>query len=187
MSGPSDKPKEAVQPRWGLCIETFVLMLMYLALNSALNIMNRYALGIYGFTFPILLTICHMMFAFILLLPFMMVSKDFNPRKTLSKQYKGLLCIGVFAALNISLNNLSLVHISLSLNQVIRYRTFPDVENRLLVLQLLKVMCLGEALSAYKSTSSLPWTSAFGKYNTIRKLIMEQTCSQQQAKEKISW
>ncbi|BDA45945.1 probable sugar phosphate/phosphate translocator At1g12500 [Coccomyxa sp. Obi] len=41
-------------------------------------------------------------------------------RATLSRQYKGLLCIGVFMALNVSLNNLSLVQISLSLNQVIR-------------------------------------------------------------------
>lgn len=82
--------------------------------------MNRYALGIYGFTFPILLTICHMMFAFVVLLPIMVASTKMQHRATLSRQYKGLICIGVFMALNVSLNNLSLVQISLSLNQVIR-------------------------------------------------------------------
>jgi hypothetical protein len=120
MSSPSDKPKEVVQPRWRHFLEYMVLILMYLSLNSSLNIMNRWALGIYGFTFPILLTICHMMFAFAILLPVMMASRKFNHKATLTRQYKGLICIGVFMALNVSLNNLSLVHISLSLNQVIR-------------------------------------------------------------------
>ena len=41
-------------------------------------------------------------------------------RATLRKQWKGLLAIGAFMALNIALNNLSLVEITLSLNQVIR-------------------------------------------------------------------
>ena len=41
-------------------------------------------------------------------------------RATLHKQWKGLMAIGAFMALNIALNNLSLVEITLSLNQVIR-------------------------------------------------------------------
>ena len=101
-------------------MEFSVLILLYLCLNSTLNIMNRWALGIYGFTFPILLTICHMMFAFVVLLPVMAANTKLQHKATLKRQYKGLICIGVFMALNVSLNNLSLVQISLSLNQVIR-------------------------------------------------------------------
>ena len=106
-------------------MEFSILILAYLCLNSTLNIMNRWALGIYGFTFPILLTICHMMFAFIVLLPVMVANTKLQHKATLKRQYKGLVCIGVFMALNVSLNNLSLVQISLSLNQVIRCEADP--------------------------------------------------------------
>ena len=119
MQSPVDRQKEG--PRWKSVTEFAVLILLYLFLNSTLNIMNRWALGIYGFTFPILLTICHMMFAFVVLLPVMVANTKLQHKSTLKRQYKGLICIGVFMALNVSLNNLSLVQISLSLNQVIRY------------------------------------------------------------------
>lgn len=119
MQSPVDRQKEG--PRWKRVMEFAVLILLYLFLNSTLNIMNRWALGIYGFTFPILLTICHMMFAFVVLLPVMVANTKMQHKATLKRQYKGLFCIGVFMALNVSLNNLSLVQISLSLNQVIRY------------------------------------------------------------------
>jgi hypothetical protein len=119
MTSPLDKPK-AGAARCQHYLEFTALVLMYLTLNSTLNIMNRWALGIYGFSFPILLTICHMMFGFAALLPVMVANKKLQHRETLTRQYRGLICIGVFMALNVSLNNLSLVQISLSLNQVIR-------------------------------------------------------------------
>lgn len=119
MSSPLDKPSKE-GPRWKSVMEFSILILLYLSLNSTLNIMNRWALGIYGFTFPILLTICHMMFAFLVLMPVMVANTKLQHKATLKRQYKGLICIGVFMALNVSLNNLSLVQISLSLNQVIR-------------------------------------------------------------------
>lgn len=124
MRSPSDKPNsptEVGQAIWRPCTEYIILIGLYLSLNSIMNIMNKWALGIYGFTFPILLTICHMLFAFVVLLPVMVASTQMQHRATLSRQYKGLICIGIFMALNISLNNLSLVQISLSLNQVMRY------------------------------------------------------------------
>jgi hypothetical protein len=67
------------------------------------------------------MTVAHMVFSFIVLAPVMM----FEPFRslhvaTVQKQWKGLACIGGFMAINIALNNLSLVEISLSLNQVIR-------------------------------------------------------------------
>ena len=101
-------------------------------------------LGVHGFAFPLLLTSCHMGFSFLILLPFMLrepfVGKH---RATLAQQWKGLVAIGepaqsviaaimlwsvcpsaqlagLFMAANISLNNISLVFITLSLNQVIR-------------------------------------------------------------------
>lgn len=94
----------------------------YLTLNSTLNLMNKWLLGIYGFQFPLLLTSCHMLFSFLILLPFMLTS----PFKalhlpTLRKQWKGIIGIGLFMAVNIAFNNLSLVSITLSLNQVIRH------------------------------------------------------------------
>ena len=67
------------------------------------------------------MTVAHMLFSFIVLAPFMMMEPFKSQHKTtLQKQWKGLLCIGAFMALNIALNNLSLVEITLSLNQVIR-------------------------------------------------------------------
>jgi hypothetical protein len=62
-----------------------------------------------------------MSFSFIVLSPFALrIPWDIH-QKTLAKQWKGLLYIGSFMALNIALNNISLLDISLSLNQVIRY------------------------------------------------------------------
>lgn len=42
-------------------------------------------------------------------------------RKSIEKQWKGLVAIGVLMAANIALNNSSLVNMSLSLNQIIRW------------------------------------------------------------------
>ena len=119
MGGPSDKGV-AGATKCQHFLEYAILIVLYLTLNSSLNIMNRWALGIYGFSFPILLTICHMMFGFSVLLPVMVANRKLQHIETLARQWRGLLCIGVFMALNVSLNNLSLVQISLSLNQVIR-------------------------------------------------------------------
>ena len=62
-----------------------------------------------------------MAFSFSVLLP-VMLREPYKSKHvaTLQKQWKGLVAIGVYMAANISLNNLSLVLITLSLNQVIR-------------------------------------------------------------------
>ena len=95
-----------------------LLTAAYLGLNSTLKLTNKWALGVYGFTFPLLLTTCHMAFSFCVLLPFMLReplrSKHIS---TLEKQWKGLVSISLYMAANISL---SLVLMTLSLNQVIR-------------------------------------------------------------------
>jgi len=61
-----------------------------------------------------------MAFSFIVLSPFALAMDMDVHIKTLQKQWKGILYIGAFMALNIALNNLSLLDISLSLNQIIR-------------------------------------------------------------------
>lgn len=94
---------------------------VYLLLNSTLNILNRWTLGVYGFRFPIFLTVCHMMFSSFVLAPVMALPTFWKLHpQTLARQWKGLLYIGAFLAANISLNNFSLVHITLALNQIIR-------------------------------------------------------------------
>ena len=67
------------------------------------------------------MTVSHMASTFAMLSPIMMLpSFRVLHWPTLQKQWKGILFIGAFLSLNIALNNISLVEISLSLNQVIR-------------------------------------------------------------------
>ena len=47
-----------------------VLLFLYLTLNSVLNLTNKWALS--WFSFPLLLTACHMAFSFVFLLPIML-------------------------------------------------------------------------------------------------------------------
>lgn len=126
--------------------------------------MNKWALGLYGFRFPFLLTSCepvwspsepgggcstsctclalprsahraartithrcalhhiagHMAFSFLVLAPIAMRESWESHRRTLEKQWRGVAYIGSFMALNIALNNISLLDISLTLNQIIR-------------------------------------------------------------------
>ena len=81
---------------------------------------RRYALGVYGFRFPFVLTSAHMLFGFLALLPYHLSHNWEAHKAKLRQQWRGLAAIGAFLATGISLNNISLVYISLSLNQVIR-------------------------------------------------------------------
>jgi hypothetical protein len=104
----------------GLLIKLVVLT-FYLGLNISLNMLNKWVLSHYGFRFPLLMSLCHMAFSFFTLAPIMLL-KSFREQHTatLQKQWLGLLGVGIFFAVNIGFNNVSLVSISLSLNQVIR-------------------------------------------------------------------
>ena len=94
-------------------------------LNSLLVCLRQCAVSAPGFSFPLFMTMGHLVFSFVVLAPFM-VAKPFISlhHATLRKQWKGVMCIGACMALNIALNNLSLVEITLSLNQVIRWACF---------------------------------------------------------------
>lgn len=61
-----------------------------------------------------------MAFSFIVLAPLALRTPFEVHQRTLQKQWRGIVYIGCFMALNIALNNISLLDISLSLNQVIR-------------------------------------------------------------------
>ena len=96
---------------------------VYLLLNTGLNMTNRYVLGIYGFSFPMLLTMSHLCFSFIALSgPVLLKWTSSSVQRTSwRKQWRGLALVGTFMAMNIGLNNVSLVRLPLSLNQVLRY------------------------------------------------------------------
>lgn len=100
------------------------LVAIYLTLNSVLNLTNKWVLSSdtgYGFSFPLLLTSCHMAFSFLALLPMMLApARRAVHAESLGKQWRGLVAVGMFMALNVSLNNTSLVWLALSVNQVIR-------------------------------------------------------------------
>lgn len=105
-----------LQPRSaGLC-------LLYIVLNAALNFLNRWALGVHGFTFPLALTGAHMLLNPVLLLP-VMLAKGLSWQAfslTLRAQWRGIVIVGLLNGVQIALNNSSLVVMELSLNQVVR-------------------------------------------------------------------
>jgi len=101
---------------------TIILVILYLVLNSSLNLLNRYTLGHAGFSFPILLTCAHLSFSVLALSPIMLANKAYRDShaEILQKVKNGVVKIGLFMSLNIAMNNASLVSMPLSLNQVIR-------------------------------------------------------------------
>lgn len=97
------------------------LVCLYLGLNSFLNLFNRWALGIYGFKFPLIVTCCHLFFGFVALAPYQLLGKNKDIHENaLRETWPGIVLVGLFMAVNIALNNASLVGMVLSLNQVIR-------------------------------------------------------------------
>lgn len=98
------------------------IAMAYLALNTSLNMLNRWALGQYKFRFPMLLTAAHMIFGSLVLLPMMLLTEGYRGTHTANwrKEWKALVFIGAVNGPQIALNNASLVSIELSLNQVIR-------------------------------------------------------------------
>lgn len=93
---------------------------LHLSTPALPPLLLQWALGVYGFRFPFLLTSTHMLFSFCILAPVALREPIKSHKMILEKQWKGVVYIGSFLALNIALNNISLLDISLSLNQVIR-------------------------------------------------------------------
>ncbi|WPT11446.1 Putative sugar phosphate/phosphate translocator [Picochlorum sp. SENEW3] len=80
----------------------------------------QWTLGHFGLSFPLILTSAHMGFSFLVLSPLSFGWNIHQHKQMLEQQWRGIFCIGAFMALNIALNNISLLYISLSLNQIIR-------------------------------------------------------------------
>ena len=103
-------------------VRTALIVALYLALNSSLNLLNRYTLGHAGFRYPVSLTCAHLVFQICSLAPVVFSGKPVGEThaQTVGRLWKALVAIGAFMSLNIALNNASLLHLSLSFNQVIR-------------------------------------------------------------------
>lgn len=94
----------------------------YLSLNSALNLINRWALGMIGLSFPLVMTATHMIFGTCALAPLMCLNTEYKRAHStvLSRDWQGLLIVAVMNGFQIACNNASLTVMELSMNQVIR-------------------------------------------------------------------
>ena len=103
-------------------ILTHLIHRSYLGLNSFLNLLNRWALGLHGLRFPLIMTASHMIFGFGAFSPLMFVSEKYYSQHTrvLTEDWKGLATIAVMNGVQIACNNASLTVMELSMNQVIR-------------------------------------------------------------------
>lgn len=110
---------------------------IWLTLNVAMNLYNKWIFTIYGFQFPFFITMTHMVIGFIgslclIYIPFLRnrVFSSQDRVKVLQRPTRGTLLkvilLAVFAAANTGLNNASLVYINISTNQVVR-ATLPVV------------------------------------------------------------
>jgi len=98
------------------------IIIAYLCLNSFLNLLNRWALGLYGLRFPLIMTSAHMIFGSTALAPMMLMRDTYASRHSsvLANDWKGLATIAVMNGFQIACNNASLTVMELSMNQVIR-------------------------------------------------------------------
>ena len=98
------------------------IVVAYLTLNSTLNLVNRWALGLYGLRFPLVMTAAHMIFGTCALMPLMCLHSDYASQHTevLRRDWRGLLVIACMNGFQIACNNASLTVMELSMNQVIR-------------------------------------------------------------------
>lgn len=120
----------------------------FISLNSALSLLNRWALGVVGgLQLPLIMTASHMIFGPFALAPLMILHDGYASTllEELRCRGKALAAIGVMNALQIGLNNASLVWMELSLNQVIR-ATGPVVTSCILICLEGAVPSRGEAL-----------------------------------------
>lgn len=104
-----------------LAFSIFIIF-AYLGLNSFLNLLNRWALGLYGLKFPLIMTSAHMIFGSCALSPMLLTNDAYVSRHSsvVSNDWKGLSIIAVMNGFQIACNNASLTVMELSMNQVIR-------------------------------------------------------------------
>ena len=96
------------------------LVCAYLVLNTGLSLLNRWALGVLGLRFPILMTSTHMIFGAWALTPMMTLSDAYavEHRGVLRGQWRGLAAVAVLNGVQITANNASLAVMELSLSLI---------------------------------------------------------------------
>ncbi|KAG8465129.1 hypothetical protein KFE25_012492 [Diacronema lutheri] len=103
--------------------EKVLFVALYFSFNATLNLFNRWALHTSGFHFPIVMTACHMLMSTVMLLP-LFTTGHYGQRHTSvmssRRVVRDVAVVGVLHGLQIALNNASLVHLELSMNQVVR-------------------------------------------------------------------
>lgn len=120
------KLKDSPELRYRLVL-VFGLFLVWLACNISLNLGVNYAMkarprGL-GFDFPLAFTMTHMFFSLagcslvMLLRP---SQRRLDPRRQLPKYWARLICLSFFYVLAIAANNMSLMNVGLSINQIIK-------------------------------------------------------------------
>jgi drug/metabolite transporter (DMT)-like permease len=155
----------------------------FLALNSGLSILNRWALGLHGFDFPLLLTATHMLFGTCALSPLMLLhEKYYAAHAEMFKLWPSLALIGVLNGVQIAANNASLAYIELSLNQVIRAFGPLVVASVAIVVEgkvatrpetaaLLTIAC-GVGLTVFREATS-DKTTTFGVVLTLASILVQ--------------
>ena len=98
------------------------IVVSFFTLNSGLSLLNRWALGVHGFRFPLAMTALHMLFGSFALSPVMLLRSHYREahERILTGNGRALALIGATNAVQIAANNASLALIELSLNQIIR-------------------------------------------------------------------
>jgi len=89
-------------------------------------LLNRWALGLYGLRFPLVMTASHMIFGAMALSPLMLLNEQYASRHAtvIQNDWKALSVIAVMNGFQIACNNASLTVMELSMNQVGKFRIF---------------------------------------------------------------
>jgi len=162
-----------------------LLVLIFLGLNSGLSLLNRWALGIYGLRFPLVMTAMHMIFGSFALSPMMLLQEKYSTHHEdiLSAEWKRIALVGSLNGFQIAMNNASLTMIELSLNQVIR--AFGPVFVALLAVciegkipsqnEALTLLCIsvGVAMTAGKNLTPSAGGSFLGICLTVASIVMQ--------------
>jgi len=139
-----------------------VSMMAWMILNIALSLLNKYLFQEKDFRFPVLIIICGTFFTFVgcFICVFVFKLAEF-PYGTVVKNWKLLFLLSVSQGLTTAFENISIVYISISLNQVIK-STMPAgtiiaailFERKMFSRQLVistVVIVVGAALAVFKN------------------------------------
>ncbi|KAF4717903.1 hypothetical protein FOZ63_013849, partial [Perkinsus olseni] len=100
---------------------TFIILL-YCGLNATMGLFNRWALGVHGFHFPLILTGANMVAMVLTIGPVVACWPSMRAQVSthLRKHIWPVCAVSILNGVQLALNNASLVRIELSMNQIIR-------------------------------------------------------------------